>query len=84
MVRWIWEELGSPGVLPRQLQMWMMIGLAVIILVIVLFTGHSSPAPRASAATRTTVPSLMPVAANIVVGQRSVGNTTTQPFHARM
>jgi type IV secretion system protein TrbI len=48
------------GVLPRQLQMWLMIGLAVIILVIILFTGHSSPAPRASAATRTAEPSLMP------------------------
>jgi hypothetical protein len=48
------------GVLPRQLQMWLMIGLAVIILVIILFTGHSSPVPRASAATRTAEPSLMP------------------------
>src|SRR5260221_14101288 len=47
------------GVLPRQLQMWLMIGLAVIILVIILFTGHSSPVPRASAATRTAEPSLM-------------------------
>jgi hypothetical protein len=84
MVRWSWEELGSPAALPRHLQMRMMIGLAVIILVIVLFTGHSSPAPRASAATRTAEPSLMPLAANIVVGQQSVGNTTTQFFHARM
>ena len=48
------------GVLPRQLQVWLMIGLAVIILVIILFTGHSSPAPRASAATRAAEPSLMP------------------------
>src|SRR5579872_5442483 len=47
------------GVLPRQLQMWLMIGLAVIILLIILFTGHSSPVPRASAATRTAEPSLM-------------------------
>lgn len=47
------------GVLPRQLQMWLMIGLAVIILVIILFTGHSTPVPRASAATRTPEPSLM-------------------------
>ena len=47
------------GVLPRQLQMWLMIGLAVIILVIILFTGHSSPVPRASAATRVPEPSLM-------------------------
>jgi len=47
------------GVLPRQLQMWLMIGLAVIILVIILLTGHSAPAPRASAATRTAEPSLL-------------------------
>src|SRR5260221_6512419 len=47
------------GVLPRQLQMWLMIGLAVIILAIILFTGHSSPVPRASAATRVPEPSLM-------------------------
>src|ERR1700693_3601717 len=47
------------GVLPRQLQMWLMIGLAVIILAIILFTGHAAPAPRASAAMRTAEPSLM-------------------------
>jgi len=48
------------GVLPRQLQMWLMIGLAVIILAIILFTGHSAPAPRASATMRTAEPTLMP------------------------
>ena len=32
------------GVLPRQLQMWLMIGLAVIILVIIFFTGRPSRA----------------------------------------
>src|ERR1700730_15761450 len=47
------------GVLPRQLQMWLMIGLAVIILAIILFTGHAAPAPRASAAMRTAEPSLI-------------------------
>src|ERR1700693_1423933 len=47
------------GVLPRQLQMWLMIGLAVIILAIILFTGHAAPAPRASAAIRTAEPSLL-------------------------
>lgn len=34
------------GVLPRQLQTWLMVGLAVAILSIILVTGHSSPAPR--------------------------------------
>ena len=36
-----------------------MIGLAVIILAIILFTGHAAPAPRASAAMRTAEPSLL-------------------------
>jgi type IV secretory pathway VirB10-like protein len=47
------------GVVPRSLQMWLMIGLAVIILVIILFTGHSAPPPK-TAAPRTTEPALMP------------------------
>ena len=55
------DQRAAPrGVLPRQLQMWLMVGLAVLILVIIFFTGHASPAPRASAATRTAEPSLMP------------------------
>lgn len=57
----IHDQRSTPrGVLPRQLQMWLMIGLAVIILAIILFTGHSAPAPRASVAMRTAEPSLMP------------------------
>src|SRR5476651_1331176 len=57
----IHDQRSTPrGVLPRQLQMWLMIGLAVIILAIILFTGHSAPAPRASATMRTAEPSLMP------------------------
>src|SRR5258706_8386736 len=55
----IHDQRSTPrGVLPRQLQMWLMIGLAVIILAIILFTGHTAPAPRASAAMRTADPSL--------------------------
>ena len=53
------QRTAPPGVLPRQLQMWLMIGLAVIILAIILFTGHAAPAPRASAAIRTSDPSLL-------------------------
>jgi type IV secretion system protein VirB10 len=34
------------GVLPRQLQMWLMVGLAVVILLIILVTGRTQPAPR--------------------------------------
>ena len=56
----IHDQRATPrGVLPRQLQMWLMIGLAVIILAIILFTGHAAPAPRASAAIRTSDPSLL-------------------------
>src|SRR5712691_11802172 len=55
----IHDQRSAPrGVLPRQLQMWLMIGLAVVILVIILFTGRATP-PRPSAATRTAEPSLM-------------------------
>jgi type IV secretory pathway VirB10-like protein len=55
----IHDQRAAPrGVLPRQLQMWLMIGLAVVILVIILFTGRPAP-PHASAVTRTAEPSLM-------------------------
>ena len=47
----IHDQRSTPrGVLPRQLQMWLMIGLAVIILAIILFTGHAAPVPRAPVA----------------------------------
>src|SRR5436190_4022853 len=46
-----------PGVLPRHLQTWLMAGLAAVIVVIILVTGHSAPVPRASA------PPSVPVAA---------------------
>ena len=38
--------------------MWLMFGLAVVILLIILFTGRPAPA-RASAVARTSEPSLM-------------------------
>src|SRR6516164_4158805 len=37
------------GVLPRQLQMWLMAGLAVVILLIILVTGRTQPTPRGAA-----------------------------------
>jgi type IV secretion system protein VirB10 len=37
------------GVLPRQLQMWLMVGLAVVILLIILVTGHAQPVARTAA-----------------------------------
>src|SRR5205809_1149467 len=38
------------GVLPRGLQMWLMVGVAAAMLVIVMLTGHSQPVPRAMSA----------------------------------
>jgi type IV secretion system protein VirB10 len=37
-----------PGVLPRHLQMWLMVGIALAIFVIILVTGRTSPPPRAA------------------------------------
>lgn len=57
----IHDQRATPrGVLPRSLQMWLMVGLAVIILGVILFTGRAAPLPRASAAMQTAEPSLMP------------------------
>jgi type IV secretion system protein VirB10 len=47
------------GVLPRQLQMWLMAGLAVVIVLIILVAGHSQPPAPPSGGTRpatTTLP----------------------------
>ena len=41
------------GVLPRGLQMWLMVGVAVGMVGIIVFTGHSQPAPRVTAAAMT-------------------------------
>lgn len=35
------------GVLPRQLQMWLMVGIAAIILLVILITGRPQPAAQA-------------------------------------
>lgn len=43
------QRTAPRGVLPRQLQMWLMVGLAVLILLIILVTGHTEPPPSASA-----------------------------------
>src|SRR5580692_10681768 len=37
------------GVLPRGLQMWLMVGVAVGMVGIIVFTGRSQPAPRVAA-----------------------------------
>ena len=41
------------GVLPRGMQMWLMLGVAVGMVGIIVFTGHSQPAPRVAAASTT-------------------------------
>jgi type IV secretion system protein TrbI len=47
------DQRSTPrGVLPRQLQMWLMIGLAAVILTIIFFTGRAAPPARASSGTR--------------------------------
>ena len=49
------------GVLPRQLQTWLMVGIALVILLIIYLTGHPEPPPatrsgEASAATPSSLP----------------------------
>jgi type IV secretory pathway VirB10-like protein len=48
------------GVLPRHVQMWLMVGVAIVILAIILFTGHPQPLPRPQAGTRPAQPTLVP------------------------
>lgn len=48
------------GVLPRHVQMWLMVAIAVVILAIILFTGHPEPLPRPQAGARPAQPSLVP------------------------
>src|SRR5690606_12395684 len=48
------------GALPRQLQMWLMVGIAVVIVVIILITGHPEPPERPRADARPVTPALAP------------------------
>src|SRR3954464_3035301 len=48
------------GVLPRHVQMWLMIGIAIVILAIILFAGHPQPLPRPQAGSRPAQPTLVP------------------------
>jgi type IV secretion system protein VirB10 len=47
------------GVLPRNVQMWLMVAIAVVIIAIILMTGQSEPTPRPSTGTRPPEPSLV-------------------------
>src|SRR6266700_1529159 len=53
------QRTAPTGVLPRQLQMWVMVGLAVLILGIILVTGRTGATPRTAAVTRTTTPAAL-------------------------
>jgi type IV secretory pathway VirB10-like protein len=49
------------GVLPKGLQMWLMVGVAAGMVAIIVFTGHSQPTPRTTAAaTSSPLPGLSP------------------------
>ena len=48
------------GVLPRHVQMWLMVGIALVILAIILLTGHPQPLPRPQAGARPAQPTLVP------------------------
>jgi type IV secretion system protein TrbI len=49
-----------PGVLPRHVQMWLMVIIALVILAILLLTGHPQPLPRPQAGARSAPPSPVP------------------------
>ena len=49
-----------PGVLPRHVQMWVMVIIALVILAIILLTGHPQPLPRPQAGARSAQPTLVP------------------------
>src|ERR1051326_4068061 len=48
------------GVLPRGLQMWLMVGIAVVMIAIIGFTGHSQPVPRTAFSPASQQPELSP------------------------
>jgi type IV secretory pathway VirB10-like protein len=48
------------GVLPRHVQMWVMVIIALVILAIILLTGHPQPLPRPQAGVRSAQPTLVP------------------------
>lgn len=48
------------GVLPRQMQTWLMVGIALVIVLIILVTGRSQPPARPGTAARPLDPALAP------------------------
>jgi type IV secretion system protein VirB10 len=53
------RRIAPRGVLPRHVQMWLMVGIAIVILAIILLTGQPQPSPRPQSGARPTEPSLV-------------------------
>jgi type IV secretory pathway VirB10-like protein len=53
------RRIAPRGVLPRHVQMWLMVAIAVVILAIILFTGQPQPGPRPPSGGRPAEPSLV-------------------------
>jgi type IV secretion system protein VirB10 len=65
------------GVLPRQIQVWVMAGLAVVIVLIILIAGHAQPPTASSAAARTPA-ALLPDADRIRAYQQQLADDETR------
>lgn len=65
------------GVLPRQIQVWVMAGLAVVIVVIILIAGHAQPPTASSTAARTPA-ALLPDADRIRAYQQQLADDETR------
>ena len=70
------------GVLPRQLQTWLMVGLAVVIVLIILITGHST-APAPPAATTRPAPPTLPDSSRIRAYQQQLTDEETRLQHVQ-
>jgi type IV secretion system protein VirB10 len=65
------------GVLPRQVQVWVMVGLAVVIVIIILMAGHTQPTTPPSATAR--IPAaLLPDADRIRAYQQQLADDETR------
>jgi type IV secretory pathway VirB10-like protein len=54
------QRVPPRGVLPRQMQTWLMVGIALVIVLIILITGRTQPPARPGSAARPIDPALAP------------------------